>query len=315
MRVTERGAVMTTLVPPILLAATLLVKPTAVLAAVALTVISCVIGLVTTHNVYAGIILPVYQLSALLSLLMPNTVLLCVLAAGVGVFKVGVCMSVCLHRYAAHAAFHCHWATNLFLGALGCLANQGGPIWWASQHRTHHKFCDEERDPHSSLQTSVVSAFAFFSRDNLKDVEEEFAPKHCDTFGMRLIDTFSILPVMAEFVLSYYYFGAPGLFVAYTSGWLSQTLSLWFNVVNHPPSVPGKCKAADSVGSFKLPNLFFRLFSLFMWIGVVNGEGEHGHHHDHPQLAHRPGIDLPYHVFVNPLSSIGLIWNCKVKGR
>ena len=64
-----------------------------------------------------------------------------VLAASVAlsVTKVNICMSVCLHRYAAHQAFTCGPVTNLFLCLLGCLAIQGGPLWWASQHRCHHK--------------------------------------------------------------------------------------------------------------------------------------------------------------------------------
>ena len=37
-----------------------------------------------------------------------------------------VCMSLCLHRYAAHAAFQCEGATHLACGILGCLAFQGG---------------------------------------------------------------------------------------------------------------------------------------------------------------------------------------------
>ena len=44
--------------------------------------------------------------------------------------QVGVCMSVCLHRYASHGAFKCGPVTSFAIEWLGCLANQGGPIWW-----------------------------------------------------------------------------------------------------------------------------------------------------------------------------------------
>jgi len=72
--------------------------------------------------------------------------------------KEGFCMSVCLHRYAAHAAFKTHWATSLALGWLGCMAGQGGPIWWASKHRCHHKHCETPRDPHSPKMVGEVRA-------------------------------------------------------------------------------------------------------------------------------------------------------------
>lgn len=54
-------------------------------------------------------------------------------------WKINICMSVCMHRYASHAAFKCGRWMNIGICLLGCLANQGGPLWWASQHRCHHK--------------------------------------------------------------------------------------------------------------------------------------------------------------------------------
>jgi hypothetical protein len=50
------------------------------------------------------------------------------LAFFIAIWRIGICMSVCLHRYASHAAFKCGPATRLFLNIVGCLANQGGPI-------------------------------------------------------------------------------------------------------------------------------------------------------------------------------------------
>ena len=32
---------------------------------------------------------------------------------------------------------------------IGALAGQRGPLWWASTHRKHHKYCDTTADPHS----------------------------------------------------------------------------------------------------------------------------------------------------------------------
>ena len=84
------------------------------------------------------------------------------LALVLALAKVGVCMSVCLHRYAAHRAFDADPPVRLGLGVIGTLAMQGGPIWWASMHRRHHRHCDGARDPHSPVQVGVLGAFAFF---------------------------------------------------------------------------------------------------------------------------------------------------------
>ena len=71
-------------------------------------------------------------------------------------------MRICLHRYAAHSGFKCGPITQFFLNILGCLVNQGSPIWWASQHRCHYKYCNAPHDPHIPIQDGVKDSFAFF---------------------------------------------------------------------------------------------------------------------------------------------------------
>ena len=74
----------------------------------------------------------------------------------------------------------------------------------------------------------VVKAFCFF--DAHPDVNEEFAPHHLESLSMRLLDTFACVPVMVELFLAHQLGGLPALWVVYTSLWLSQTVTLWFNV-------------------------------------------------------------------------------------
>ena len=52
-----------------------------------------------------------------------------------------------------------------------------------------------------------------------------------------------------------------------------------------------------------------------LWVGVLCGEGTHAHHHAFGSLAHRPGIDLPFHIFLRPLLALGLVWDAKLAGR
>ena len=102
------------------------------------------------------------------------------------------------------------------------------------------------------------------------------------------------------------------------SSWGSQIMTLWFNVLNHLPHPTvehgNACKASD-VKLECSPNLFFWLMNRFQWIGKLVGEDTHGHHHNHGSLAHRPGLDLPFHIFVRPLRACGLVWNIKINGR
>jgi len=234
------------------------------------------------------------------------------LAIFIAAWRVGVCMSVCLHRYAAHGAFKCGRATQFVLNVLGCAAHQGGPIWWASMHRCHHKYCDVPRDPHSAIIDGVENAFSFFHFHQA--VDEEFAPRHNDTWYLRLLDTWAFSVCTAEMLASYHLFGREGLFVAYTSIWICQTITLWFNIANHPEDAPGKvCKAANynakPAGWYPA---FLMLDLLYPYFGVIVSEMEHEDHHKHFMLAKRDSTDCAYFSFVWPMQMLGLIWDVKV---
>ena len=272
---------------------------------------------------YVGFILPLYVMVIFAApALVPAghvASLAALLVAGVAgmLVKIGVCMSIGLHRYAAHAAFKCGPVVRFGLSVLGCLANQGGPIWWASQHRAHHKFCDGERDPHSAEQVGVVKAFVFF--DRITNVNEEFAPRHLESLSIRVLDTFAGACVAVEFYLAHRFGGLPALWVAYVSAVLCQTVTLWFNIVNHPPRQPGapdKCDASDHTNSALVepPTPVFKFLNLFLWCTDLVGEETHLHHHEHPAASHRPvnkGVDFPYYAIIWPLKKAGLLTRLK----
>mmetsp|Transcript_15828 Transcript_15828/g.23803 ORF Transcript_15828/g.23803 Transcript_15828/m.23803 type:complete len:356 (-) Transcript_15828:252-1319(-) len=271
-------------------------------------------------TLYCIVVVPTFMTSLLLCTSLDNIqpqVALSI-ATAIAICKVNICMSVCLHRYAAHSAFKCGYFTNIFLAVLGCLANQGGPIWWASQHRCHHKHCDVKRDPHSPILDGTELAFSFFEVHD--EVEEEFVPNHldCDSLLMRVLDTWSWVVVFCELYLSYVIFGMDGLFISYTSGWLCQSITLWFNVVNHPPEKSNDvdhakkaCKATDgkdtSFEDFYIPFMF--LDALIPLFAFYVKEAEHEHHHNNARLAKRSKFDVGYWGFVWPLEQLGLVWN------
>ena len=272
---------------------------------------------------YLHICLPMYFASLTLGVAAERPLRAVAVVLLLIVAKVGCCMSVCLHRYAGHGAFKCGPTTNALLCVLGCLANQGGPIWWGSKHRCHHSRCDKEHDPHSPLISGAIDAFQFHTLQEHKDVDPEYRPSHCDTYGARLIDTFSFVPVSLELALSFVIGGPAALWVCYVSGWLSQTLALWFNVINHSPTDKTElhpCASGDSThfvfpvakNREMHPNALFAFFSHFQWVAQLTGESAHDHHHDHSSLARRPGVDLPYHLLVRPLHAAGLIWGLKL---
>ncbi|KAL7534508.1 hypothetical protein ACHAXR_005919 [Thalassiosira sp. AJA248-18] len=322
MHVNEVGMGLNVTVPPIYLAVTAATAslhssytPVQIFAAVFLlqVILAAAEGM---RTVFCVIAVPCYLTSFMIipGTLPTSIAPTLVLAIAIAIWRVGACMSVCLHRYAAHAAFKCGPGTRLFLNVMGCMANQGGPIWWASQHRCHHKHCDVPRDPHSAIQDGVENAFAFFSTGHAA-VEEEFAPKHNDTWLLRLLDTWSFAVCSVEMLVAYHCFGREGLFVSYTSMWICQTITLWFNIANHPPNThPGKdCQATNFRGKPTgwYPAFWF-LDALYPYFGSIVSEKNHEDHHVHFMLAKREKYDCMYHLVVWPLEKMGLVWDVKV---
>ena len=274
-------------------------------------------------SVIASILVPLYFLAIILGLPgLPRPLATLCLAAIVLVAKLAVCMSAVLHRWAAHSAFKCSYPMSVSLALLGCLATQGGPVWWASKHRAHHKFCDKSRDPHSAKLRGLIGAFAWFGKEH-KYIDLEFSPAHLRGSLLLLIDTYAFVPTLIEYALVYRAFGVTGLYVSYASGVFCKMGTLWFNISNHPPGQPADaagCMASDdgpSRAKLVAPNVFFAFtMAITRPLTKLIGESMHHHHHDHAHLAHRPGgIDLAYFLFIRPLQALGLIWDVKTEKR
>lgn len=54
------------------------------------------------------------------------------------------------HRYFSHRTFKTTRWFQFLLAFFAQTSIQKGALWWAANHRTHHKFSDTEKDPHSN---------------------------------------------------------------------------------------------------------------------------------------------------------------------
>jgi hypothetical protein len=164
----EHGAILTEFLPALLLQYQLLYcdAPFALCAAAAVVSIASFREGITTGDgsVVASILVPLYFLTLASGLLLPRPMMSIAAAFLLAGIKLGVCMSAVLHRWAAHAAFSCSYPMAVVLSLLGCLATQGGPVWWGSKHRVHHAHCDRPRDPHSPRLLGLIGAFAWFGK-------------------------------------------------------------------------------------------------------------------------------------------------------
>lgn len=154
----------------------------------------------------------------------PNPVLFLLMCVVIGTFKVAICSSACLHRYCAHTAYKTDSTMlKIFICIVGCLANQGGPIWWSSHHRCHHKHCEQPEDPHSPTLVGFENAFAFFnSNPKLMLVNEDYVPHYIDEPIYWVIDTFYWAFCTLEMIVLWFFYGIPGFAASYISGFMCQ---------------------------------------------------------------------------------------------
>lgn len=193
------------------------------------------------------------------------------------------------HRLLSHRSFSCPKFVEYFWVLAGYLVWQGSPIWWATIHRTHHKFTDTALDPHSpdfgwfnaqygwllrEKYADHVSP-ALQSKDLLKDPVYRFLEQDgnlhrghaigfatCVLFRLIILACFGWVPVLASIA-------------AWVAVW---QIPLMLNVVCHIQRLGYRTYATDE-GSVNV-----------WWVGILAmGEGWHNNHHASPGSA-RTGI-------------------------
>ena len=78
-----------------------------------------------------------------------NLVVICFFLLGI---PIGLGVTIGYHRRLTHASFQAPKVVDYFLALMGALSGEGPPVFWVAHHRKHHKYSDEEGDPHSPRQ-------------------------------------------------------------------------------------------------------------------------------------------------------------------
>lgn len=77
------------------------------------------------------------------------------------------------HRYFSHRSFKTSRPVQFLLAFFAQSAAQGGVLWWAAEHRKHHRFTDKKEDLHSPKQEGFFHAhigWLLKSRDRETDL-------------------------------------------------------------------------------------------------------------------------------------------------
>ena len=217
------------------------------------------------------------------------------------------------HRYFSHRSFRTSRLIQFLGAALGSSAWQRGPIWWAAQHRRHHRHSDRPGDVHSPREHGFWYAhMGWFMTREIYATDRRLVKDWLRFPELRLLDRFNFAaPLLLAAAL--YAIGSmlavrfpelgtsgPQLFVW---GFLISTIALYHTTyaVNSVAHMVGHQRFAtkdDSRNNFLLALITF-------------GEGWHNNHHHYPASA-RQGfywweIDVTYYL-LRLLAVLGIVW-------
>ena len=79
------------------------------------------------------------------------------------------------HRLWSHRAYEAHWLVRLIFAIGGTYATQNSILHWASDHRIHHRHCDNnEKDPYSAKKGFWYSHIGWMIRDYSINKDTEY---------------------------------------------------------------------------------------------------------------------------------------------
>jgi stearoyl-CoA desaturase (delta-9 desaturase) len=207
------------------------------------------------------------------------------------------------HRYFSHRSFKTsRWFQ--FLLALGAQSSaQKGVLWWASHHRWHHKYSDEQPDVHSArLRGFWYSHLGWILSPAWNDTAEERVADLARFPELRFLNRteISLLPAVALAVACALIGGVHGL----VWGFFVSTVLLWhgsfsINSLSHLFGRKRYATTDDSRNNWALAI-------------ITTGEGWHNNHY---QSSANQGFrwweyDTTYY-FLRLLALCGLIWDLR----
>jgi stearoyl-CoA desaturase (delta-9 desaturase) len=207
------------------------------------------------------------------------------------------------HRYFSHRSYKTSRVFQFLLAWLGAMATQKGVLWWAGNHRDHHKYSDLPEDIHSPLQKGfwwshvgwiLCSKYADTNIDRIRD----FA-KYPE---LRWLNKYHLVPPVLAAIAMFLIGGLPLL----VWGYFVSTTILWHGTftINSLSHVFGSRRYQTTDTSRN--NWALALLTM--------GEGWHNNHHYYMSSANQGffwwEVDASYYV-LKALSWLGLVWDLR----
>ena len=205
------------------------------------------------------------------------------------------------HRYFAHRSYKTSRVFAFILAFLAQSSAQSGVLWWAGNHRKHHRHSDTADDIHSPVRRGFwYSHLGWIFTDGQRHTDMSAVPDLSKYPELVWLDRNAFVPPIALALLVLVFAGWSGLIV----GFFWSTVVLWHATfsINSLAHVVGRRRYVT--GDQSRNNWWLALLTF--------GEGWHNNHH-HYQSAARQGfrwheIDLSYYA-LKVLSWMGLVWD------
>lgn len=207
------------------------------------------------------------------------------------------------HRYFAHRSFKTSRAFAFVLAVLAQSSAQRGILWWAGNHRQHHRFSDSDNDVHSPIRHGLWHAhLGWFFTDEHKHTDLSAVPDLAKYPELVWLDRHPYLPAFLTGLLIWLVAGWSGLVV----GFCWSTVALWHatSSINSLAHLIGRRRYETGDRSRNS-----------LWLALLTfGEGWHNNHH-HYQTAARQGfrwyeIDVSYYL-LRLLAAARLVWDLR----
>jgi stearoyl-CoA desaturase (delta-9 desaturase) len=208
------------------------------------------------------------------------------------------------HRYFSHRSFKAGRKFQFFMALMSTLSVQNGVLWWAANHRHHHRFSDMPEDLHSPKQRGFWWAHFGWMLSRVSNPRRYDLVRDLTKYPEIVwLDRYWLVPVVLEAVALVLIGG----WTAFYWGFLASIL-LFFHctfTVNSIAHIWGKQRY--ETGDTSRNNFWIALITL--------GEGWHNNHH-HYQSSARQGfywweIDPSYYG-LKLMEKAGLIWDVRV---
>ena len=203
------------------------------------------------------------------------------------------------HRYFSHRAFQTNRVFQFLLAWLAQTSSQKGALWWAANHRHHHRFSDQPEDIHSpTLKGFWWSHVGWILSERYEKTNYDAIKDFSRFPELVWLNTFWLVPPLTGLAALALIGGLPLV----VWGGIIPTVALWHGTftINSLSHIFGGRRYLTTDTSKN--NFLFALLTC--------GEGWHNNHHYHQNTANQGWfwwqVDFTYYALV-VLSWVGVV--------